>query len=43
MVEGTFLSVKEIVSAAMFTDISHFLRDYKAAFGETPSQTRRKR
>ena len=42
LVAGTFLSMKEIMSAAGFTDISHFLRDYKTAFGETPSQTRRR-
>jgi len=42
LVQGTFLSVKEITSVAGFNDISHFLRDYKAAFGETPSQARRR-
>jgi len=42
LIEESFLSVKEITFAAGFNDISHFLRDYKIAFGETPSQTRRK-
>jgi transcriptional regulator GlxA family with amidase domain len=41
LAENTFLSVKEIMAASGFTDLSHFLRDYKAAFGETPSETRR--
>lgn len=41
LVGSTFLTVKEIASAAGFTDISHFLRDYKTAFGEKPSETRR--
>ncbi len=42
LVVRTFLSVKEIASAAGFGDISHFARDYRAAFGETASQTRRR-
>jgi AraC family transcriptional regulator of arabinose operon len=42
LVEGTFLSVKEITSVLGCSDISHFLRDYKTVFGETPSQTRRR-
>ncbi len=36
----SFLSVKEIMWRVGLRDISHFLRDYKAVFGETPSQTR---
>lgn len=43
LAEGTFLSIKEITLEAGFNDLSHFLRDYKAAFGETPTETRRKR
>jgi transcriptional regulator GlxA family with amidase domain len=35
----TFLSVKEVMFAAGFNDPSHFAHDYKARFGETPSQT----
>lgn len=42
LLENTFLTVKEVASAAGFDDISHFLRDYKLQFGETPSKTRRK-
>jgi transcriptional regulator GlxA family with amidase domain len=37
----TFLSVKEVMSESGFNDISHFVREYKRAFGETPSETRR--
>ncbi len=42
LVGNTFLTIKQIGCAAGFTDQSHFLRDYKAAFGETPSETRRR-
>ncbi len=42
LLESTFLSVKEIASAAGFADVSHFVRDFKIQFGETPSETRRK-
>jgi transcriptional regulator GlxA family with amidase domain len=40
LLETTFLSVKEIMVAVGFADLSHFVRDYKQQFGETPSQTR---
>jgi transcriptional regulator GlxA family with amidase domain len=40
LLESTFLSVKEIMSMVGFADFSHFVRDYKQEFGETPSQTR---
>jgi AraC-like DNA-binding protein len=40
LLESTFLSVKEIMSAVGFNDLSHFVREYKAAFGQTPSETR---
>src|SRR6266498_1327362 len=43
LVENTYLTIKEITSAAGFADLSHFLRDYKTAFGETPSETRHRR
>ena len=36
----TFLSVKEIVSRAGFTDESHFVRDFKRIYGVTPSEYR---
>jgi AraC-like DNA-binding protein len=34
------LLVKQVMWEAGFSDISHFVRDYKKAFGETPSETR---
>lgn len=36
----TFLSVKEVMNQSGFSDISHFVREYKRAFGETPSESR---
>jgi transcriptional regulator GlxA family with amidase domain len=36
----TFLSVKEVMFQVGLADLSHFVRNYKIAFGETPSQTR---
>jgi transcriptional regulator GlxA family with amidase domain len=43
LLENSFLSVKEVMSAVGMSDPSHFVRDYKAKFGETPSQTRGRR
>lgn len=43
LVESTFLTVKEIAATTGFEDVSHFLRDYKTAFGDSPSQARRGR
>ena len=37
----TFLSVKEVMGESGFSDVSHFVRQYKRVYGETPSQTRR--
>lgn len=37
---NTFLSVKEIISQLGVSDESHFLRDFKRAFGVTISQYR---
>lgn len=36
----SFLEVKEIANAVGFGDVSHFVRDYKSIYGETPSDTR---
>lgn len=36
--ETTFLNVKEIMTVVGLTDLSHFVRDFKKAFGVTPSQ-----
>jgi AraC-like DNA-binding protein len=40
LLENTFLSVKEVMAAVGFSDLSHFVRAYKAQYGVTPSQTR---
>jgi AraC-like DNA-binding protein len=40
LLENTLLTVKEAMAQAGFTDHSHFSRDYKKTFGESPSQTR---
>lgn len=36
----SFLTVKEVTNLSGFSDVSHFVREYKRMFGETPSQTR---
>jgi len=38
----SFLTVKEVMGHSGFTDISHFVREYKRLFGETPSQTKKR-
>ena len=40
LLEGSFLRVKEIAAHVGVNDLSHFVRDYKALYGQTPSQTR---
>jgi transcriptional regulator GlxA family with amidase domain len=40
LLENTFLSVKEVMAAVGFSDLSHFVRAYKSQYRETPSQTR---
>jgi transcriptional regulator GlxA family with amidase domain len=40
LLTGSSLLVKQILWEAGFTDISHFLRDFKKHFGETPSVMR---
>jgi AraC family transcriptional regulator, transcriptional activator for feuABC-ybbA operon len=40
LLESTFLSVKEVMSEAGFSDLSHFVRDYKSQYGQSPLQTR---
>jgi two-component system response regulator YesN len=40
LLENTYLSVKEIMAQVGISDPSHFVREYKQQFGETPSQTR---
>jgi AraC family transcriptional regulator of arabinose operon len=41
--EVSSLSVKEVTVMVAFNDVSHFVRDYKAAYGQTPGQTRQAR
>jgi AraC-like DNA-binding protein len=40
LVEETFLSMKEIIHRTGMRDESHFARDFKKAYGLTPSQYR---
>lgn len=40
LLTSTFLSVKEIVFRAGFSDESHFVRDFKKIYGVTPSEYR---
>ena len=40
LLEHSFLRVKEITALVGVNDVSHFVRDYKALYGQTPSQTR---
>jgi AraC-like DNA-binding protein len=35
------LTIKEVAVRVGVNDISHFVRDYKALFGQTPSEARR--
>jgi AraC-like DNA-binding protein len=39
ILQDTFCSVKETASKAGFSDLSHFVRDYKSRFGCRPSET----
>lgn len=41
MVRTTFLTIKEIAVAVGLKDTSHFVRDFKAQYGVTPTQLRR--
>ena len=40
LLENTFLSVKEVMAEVGIADPSHFVRDYKQRYDETPSQAR---
>lgn len=40
LLRSSSLRVKEIAGVLGFNDVSHFVRDYKLRFHETPSQTR---
>jgi AraC-like DNA-binding protein len=41
MLASTFLTIKEIAAKVDAGDESHFVRDFKVAFGCTPSEYRR--
>jgi two-component system response regulator YesN len=41
LMSTTFLNIKEIMLRVGVNDESHFLRDFKRAFGATPNQYRR--
>jgi transcriptional regulator GlxA family with amidase domain len=40
LLQTGFSSVKEVVGLVGAKDVSHFIRDYKRTYGETPKQTR---
>jgi len=40
LLEGSFLRVKEVAARVGINDLSHFVRDYKKLYGQTPSETR---
>lgn len=40
ILNGSFLSVKQVMALVGYTDASHFARDYRMIFGERPSRTR---
>lgn len=40
LLETTFLSVKEIMTEIGLKDISHFVRDFKTAYGLSPARFR---
>src|SRR5437762_14326553 len=39
LLEHSLLTVKEVAAAVGINDVSHFVRDYKAAYGENPSES----
>ena len=40
LLRNSFLLVKEVAAAVGINDVSHFSRDYKARYGQTPRQSR---
>lgn len=41
LLETTLLNIKETMNVVGFSDVSHFVRDFKRTFGITPSKYRR--
>jgi transcriptional regulator GlxA family with amidase domain len=41
LLTGTFLSVKEVMVRAGFSDESHFVRDFQGIYGKTPTAYRK--
>ncbi len=39
LLQDSFLSVKQVAAIVGANDVSHFIRDYKRMYGETPRQT----
>jgi transcriptional regulator GlxA family with amidase domain len=42
LLETSFLSVKEVASQVGYGDVSHFVRDFKLKYGDTPTGYRQK-
>jgi transcriptional regulator GlxA family with amidase domain len=40
LLQESFLSLKQVMSLVGISDMSHFVKDYKRAHGETPGHTR---
>lgn len=41
LLRDSFLSLKQVMNMVGIADISHFVRDYKRVYGETPGRARR--
>lgn len=42
LLEGSFLNVKQIMLEVGVTDMSHFARDFRELYGQTPAEYRRR-
>lgn len=40
LIKSSFLRIKEVAALVGLNDVSHFVRDYKARYGQTPTETR---